>query len=419
MVVTIFGLGFVGLSTAIAFADKGITVYGIEVNEERRAKIAAGDLPFYEPGLDEALERTLNKTFFVNKPVAEAVHESDCVYYCVGTPYGENGQADLTYLYGAIDETLPALDPNRFTVLVVKSTVPPSTTDELVRHHIEKQGHAIGETIGIANNPEFLREGHCWDDVTNADRIVLGVSDEHSSKVLRQLYNDFDCPIHTVTLNTGEYIKYLSNTLLATLISWSNEMSLVADNIGDIQVAEAFRILHEDKRWGAPTCNMATYAYPGCGYGGYCLPKDTNALYARSKAKGYEPKMLGETIAVNDSMPAAVAKRVEKKCTSGKNTRIGVCGLSFKPGSDDVRDTPAAKIIMELIADGYTDICGFDPLANEEFDCWYDFDMTYTDTLQQLVDTCDVLLLTTAWPEFKDLPALVGDKPLIDARYMF
>lgn len=419
MVVTIFGLGFVGLSTAIAFADKGITVYGIEVNEERRAKIAAGDLPFYEPGLDEALERTLNKTFFVNKPVDEAVHESDCVYYCVGTPYGENGQADLTYLYGAIDETLPALDPNRFTVLVVKSTVPPSTTDELVRHHIEKQGYAIGETVGIANNPEFLREGHCWDDVTNADRIVLGVSDEHSSEVLRQLYHDFDCPIHTVTLNTGEYIKYLSNTLLATLISWSNEMSLIADNIGDIQVADAFRILHEDKRWGAPTCNMATYAYPGCGYGGYCLPKDTNALYARSKAKGYEPKMLGETIAVNDSMPAAVAKRVEKKCTAGKNTRIGVCGLSFKPGSDDVRDTPAAKIIMELIADGYTDICGFDPLANEEFDRWYDFDMTYADTLQQLVDTCDVLLLTTAWPEFKDLPALVSDKPLIDARYMF
>jgi len=419
MVVTVFGLGFVGLSTAIAFADKGITVYGIEVNEERRVKIAAGDLPFYEPGLDEALERTLNKTFFVDKPVAEAVHESDCVYYCVGTPYGENGQADLTYLYGAIDETLPALNPNRFTVLVVKSTVPPSTTDELVRHHIEKQGHTIGKTIGIANNPEFLREGHCWDDVTNADRIVLGVSDEQSSAVLRQLYQDFDCPIHTVTLNTGEYIKYLSNTLLATLISWSNEMSLIADAVGDVQIADAFRILHEDKRWGAPTCNMATYAYPGCGYGGYCLPKDTNALYARSKAKGYEPKMLGETIAVNDAMPAAVAKRVEDKCAHSKDTRIGVCGLSFKPGSDDVRDTPAAKIIGQLIENGYTNLCGFDPLAIEEFKRWYDFDIDYASTLQDLVNECDVLLLTTAWPEFKELPKIIGDKPLIDARYMF
>lgn len=419
MVITIFGLGFVGLSTAIAFADKGITVYGIEVNEERRAKIAAGELPFYEPGLDEALERTLNKTFFVNKSVANAVNESDCVYYCVGTPYGENGQADLTYLYGAIDETLPALDQNRFTVLVVKSTVPPSTTDELVRQHIEEQGHSIGETIGIANNPEFLREGHCWEDVIDADRIVLGVSDDRSSAILRKLYQDFDCPIHTVSLNTGEYIKYLSNTLLATLISWSNEMSLIADVVGDIQVADAFRILHEDKRWGLPTCNMATYAYPGCGYGGYCLPKDTNALYARSKAKGYEPKMLGETIAVNDSMPAAVARRVEEKCTHGVETRIGVCGLSFKPGSDDVRDTPAAKIVACLIEDGFKNLKGYDPLAIEEFQRLYDFDMDYASTLQQLVDDSDVLLLTTAWPEFMELPTLANDKPIIDARYMF
>lgn len=416
MVVTVFGLGFVGLTTAVSFADQGVTVYGLEVNEDRRRRIANGRLPFFEPGLGEALGRTLGATFFVDVSIREAVAKSDCVYYCVGTPYGEDGQADLTYLYEAIDQTLPALDKKGFTVLVTKSTVPPSTTKELVASYVEKQGYAIGGNVGIANNPEFLREGHCWEDVTQADRIVLGVSDERSEKVLRELYAGYDCPVHTVSLNTGEYIKYLSNTLLATLVSWSNEMSLIADAIGDIQIADAFRILHEDKRWGDPTCTMATYAYPGCGYGGYCLPKDTNALYARARAKGYEPKMLGRTIAVNDAMPTAVAKRVEAVASPEAN--IGVCGLSFKPGSDDTRDTPAAKIIAALINDGYANIVGYDPLAMSEFRRYYDFKMGFADTLDQLVSSADVLLIATAWPEFAILPEKAAGKPIVDARYM-
>lgn len=416
MVVTIFGLGFVGLTTAVAFADKGITVYGIEVNEQRRKIISDGGLPFFEPGLDDGLKRTLGKTFFVNKSVSEAVGESDCVYYCVGTPYGENGQANLSYLYNAIDTTLSALDPAKFTVLVIKSTVPPSTTDKLIRDHIEEQGYEVGKRLGIANNPEFLREGHCWEDVINADRIILGISDERSGRILKELYAGFDCPIHVVSLNTGEYIKYLSNTLLATLISWANEMSVVANSIGGIEVAEAFRILHEDKRWGEPTCNMATYAYPGCGYGGYCLPKDTNALYACSVAKGFEPKMLKETIVVNDSMPKHIAQQVESFCET--KDRIGICGLSFKPDSDDVRDTPAAKIIAELIDAGYTNIAAYDPLAMEEFESRYDYPIAYATSLKELTECSDIFLITTAWSEFKELPALVKGKQIIDARYI-
>lgn len=416
MVITVFGLGFVGLTTAVAFADQGVKVYGLEVNDERRRLIAAGELPFHEPGLDEGLKRTLGETFFVDASIEEAVYQSDCVYYCVGTPYGENGQADLTYLYAAIDQTLSVLNKEGFTVLVTKSTVPPSTTKELVAAHIEAQGFTIGENIGIANNPEFLREGHCWEDVTEADRIVLGVSDEKSEKVLRQLYSGYDCPVHTVSLNTGEYTKYLSNTLLATLISWSNEMSLIADAVGDIQVAEAFRILHEDKRWGEPTCNMASYAYPGCGYGGYCLPKDTSALYARAKAKGYEPKMLGQAIAVNDAMPRAVAHRIEAAAKRGQT--IGICGLSFKPGSDDTRDTPAAKIIGALNDDGFVNIVGYDPLAMSEFRQYYNLKMEYAKSLDELVSRADVLVIATAWPEFANLPAIAGGKTIIDARYM-
>ena len=276
MVITVFGLGFVGLTTAVGFAEKGIKVYGIDVNEERTAVIREGRLPFFEPGLDEALVRNLNKTFFVTENVMQAVAESDCIYYCVGTPYGEGGQADLTYLYSAVESTLSGIQDEKFRVLVTKSTIPPSTTKEKIVPFVEEKGFQVGRQIGIANNPEFLREGYCWDDFMNADRIVLGISDSRSEEILRRLYAGFDIPVFAVSLNTGEFIKYLSNTLLATLISYSNEMSVMADTVGDIDVAGAFRILHMDKRWGG--CSMTSYVYPGCGYGGYCLPKDTNAI---------------------------------------------------------------------------------------------------------------------------------------------
>ena len=152
----------------------------------------------------------------------------------------------------------------------------------------------VGKDIGVANNPEFLREGHCWDDFIKSDRIVLGVSDEKSEQILKNYIILLTVQYFTVSLNTGEFNKYLSNTLLATLISFANEMSMVADNFGDIDVANAFRILHLDKR--LKDSGIASYIYPGCGYGGYCLPKDTNAIYALSKSKGFTPEILENTI---------------------------------------------------------------------------------------------------------------------------
>ena len=235
MVVTVFGLGFVGLTTAVGFADKGIDVFGYDVDEERCNIISKGKLPFFEPGLDKALERNLGKNFKLCSDVKEAVKESDCIYLCVGTPYGANGEADLKYIFSAIDMAIDSLKDGKFRVVVTKSTVPPSTSKERIIPYIESKGIIVGRDVGVANNPEFLREGYCWDDFMNADRIVLGVSDSKSEKILRKLYEGFNnIPVFSVSLNTGEYIKYLSNTLLATLISFSNEMSMVADAIGDI-----------------------------------------------------------------------------------------------------------------------------------------------------------------------------------------
>lgn len=417
MVITVFGLGFVGLTTSLGFSEYGHKVYGVEVNEERLNTIKAGKLPFLEPGLDEALTRHLNKNFqpIGTDQLAEAIAQSDSVYYCVGTPYGKDGQADLTYLLNAIDQTLAVRPQDKYQVLVVKSTIPPSTTSKKVIPFLLEKGLKVGEDLGVANNPEFLREGHCWDDFMNADRIVLGVSDNRSAQLLCQIYATVKEPVYCVSLNTGEFIKYLSNTLLATLISYSNEMSMVADTIGGIDVAEAFRILHMDKRWGGAT--MASYVYPGCGYGGYCLPKDTNALYAVTKTAGFDARILKNVIDTNDHMPEFIADKIIRAIGTDKSQLIGFLGLSFKPGSDDVRDTPSAKIIRTLIARGYTHICGYDPVANQEFRRHYDLDIQYADSYETLLQQADSFVIATAWPEFSDVKKRTS-KPIVDCRYM-
>ncbi|MEO3947279.1 nucleotide sugar dehydrogenase [Gorillibacterium sp. CAU 1737] len=412
--VTVFGLGFVGLTTALGFAEMGHQVYGVEVNQERMNLIKSGRLPFLEPGLDEALTRHLGVNFHPCDDLSKAISKSDYIYYCVGTPYGEDGQADLTYLNLAMGQTLEAIHDDRFRVLVVKSTVPPSTTQNKVIPFLRERGWEPGERIGVANNPEFLREGYCWEDFIHADRIVLGVEDGRSEQMLRQLYEESAAPIICVTLNTGEFIKYLSNTLLATLISYSNEMSLIADTIGGIDTGHAFRVLHMDRRWQEGT--MSSYAYPGCGYGGYCLPKDTNALYALTRDAGFDAPILKNVIATNDGMPAAIIRRIEN--VLGPEDSIGILGLSFKPGSDDVRDTPAAKIIGKLIDKGYKKIMAYDPVATTEFQLHYaNLKIVYCTSQEELVERSDVLAIVTAWSEFKGLRERT-EKPILDCRYI-
>mgnify|MGYP000861788784 FL=1 len=413
MTISVIGLGFVGLTTALGFAHYGKKVFGIDVNKERTAMIQNGVIPFYEPYLKEALGKTLNKTFFLTDDIEKAVGESDCIFYCVGTPYGEHGQADLRYLFAAIDSTLRAICDKKFRVLVVKSTVPPSTTSEKVVPYIKEKYAGLISQIGVANNPEFLREGHCWEDFIHADRIVLGCEDEASAQVLRELYSDFQSPVFVVSRNTAEFIKYLSNTLLATMISFSNEMSLAADQIGQIDISGAFRILHMDKRWNHS--QMASYVYPGCGYGGSCLPKDTNAFYAQTKEKGFEPQILKNVIALNERMPYYIAQKIIRR--AAKHEKIGILGLSFKPFTDDVRGTPAAKVIDELIKADYRNIYAYDPFAMKTFQECYAYNVTYQNSLEELYETADIIVITTAWPEFKKVSQL-GQKPIVDCRYM-
>ena len=431
-VVTVFGLGFVGLTTALGFAETGCKVLGIDVDEERKKSLRNGIIPFHEPHMEAVLRKHLGNSFYVTDELEKAIRESTYVFYCVGTPYGADGSADLTYLFSAIDSTLEAIHDEKFRVLVTKSTIPPSTTAEKILPYVKKScGKA--KFVGVANNPEFLREGHCWEDFTKADRIVLGINDEKSKALLTELYEPMGIPIKCVSHSTGEFIKYLSNTLLAALISYSNEMAEAAEAFGGIDVAEAFRILHMDKRWN--NCSMTSYVYPGCGYGGYCLPKDTCAFYTQAEAKGFDAQILGQVIRTNTERPRQIAEQIgrylnnciqqqeneENDCPAGERRSpgtIGILGLSFKPESDDVRDTPAVKIIQELKKLGYQDIIAYDPIAMNVFQQKYpDIAIGYAESLAKAYDESDILAIVTAWEEFRIVPAL-GKKKVIDCRYL-
>jgi len=408
--ISVIGLGFVGLTAALGFADKGFNVYGFDIDSNRTIEIKKGIIPFFEPGLNEALNRTLYKNFSITSTVKEAVKDADIVFFCVGTPCGDDGKADLKYLLSAIDSIIN--DVPETCIFILKSTVPPGTTQNIIQKYVKDKRN----TLLVANNPEFLREGYCWDDFMKPDRIVCGCNENDISVIsaLRSLYTPFNAPIHFVSLNTAEFIKYLSNSLLASLISFSNEMALIADAAGDINIAKAFKILHQDKRINGS--GIRHYIYPGCGYGGYCLPKDTAALSANAKANDYLPDILNSVISLNYKMPSLTAEKIKQK-VGDKNKKIGILGLSFKPNSDDVRDSPAAKIISILLEDEYKNIYAYDPEAINNFKQVYKININYSISKEDVCDTCDSIAIITTWSEFKDIDKIFPNKQFIDCRY--
>lgn len=414
--ITVLGLGFVGLTTALGFSKKGFKVYGIDVNKERVNSIKKYEVPFYEPFLDDALREELGNNFHIDTPLEEAVNDSKVIIICVGTPGNPDGSADLTYLLDAVKNVFEA-SKGDFKVIVTKSTVPPSTVSKKVKPYVDELNRKYNKEIGLASNPEFLREGYAWDDFMNPDRVVIGVEDERSKEILNEIYIPFKAPVHYVSYNSAEFIKYLSNTLLSTLISYSNEMAMIAEHIGDIDVTSAFKILHQDKRWFGKPASMASYVYPGCGYGGYCLPKDTAALASIARENGFTPKILEGNLAINEEIKEHVSQKVADAVST--DSTIGILGLSFKSGSDDVRLSPSKFIIENLLGKGFKKIVAYDPMANEVFDQHYKLPILYADSLESLVDQSDELVLLTSWPEFKQNKELLMTKRLFDFRYAF
>lgn len=413
--VAVVGLGFVGLTTALGFARKGFTVRGFDAAPRIIQSLRAGRLRFHEPHLPEQLKALAGKRFFICGSLAEAVANAGVIFYCVGTPQTDSGAADVSFLRRAVCDTLKVLPPNRKPTLVVKSTVPPGTLIRSIVPLIASAGRTVGRDIGLANNPEFLREGLAWEDFIRPDRVVIGAGDDRSFNAVAKLYRPFRTRVCRVTPGTAEFVKSVSNALLATLISFANETSMIADAIGGIDVKTAFQMLHLDRRWSGKPAKMTSYLYPGCGFGGYCLPKDIAALRHTARAAGVKADVLRGVISANDAIARHFVGKIIRATRA--RTRIGILGLSFKPGSDDVRETPAARIIELLLKHGRKNIVAYDPMANASYRRLYHHPIKYADSLAKAVKRAEVVVVLTAWPEFRVGRKLFADKPVFDGRY--
>ena len=412
MNIAIIGLGFVGATTAVGLAEVGHKVYGVEKSRERLEKLSRGELPFLEPGLDVALHKHIGKNIFFSSTLKD-IPKVDAVFFAVGTPSDSSGKVDLTHLESALSEVIDWLEVENNTkaILIIKSTVPPGT----LRDDIKPMFVSRKTVPEMASNPEFLREGFAWNDFMFPDRIIIGVESERAEKVLKEIYDPFKVPHVIVDTQTAEFIKYLSNTMLSTMISFSNEMSMIAFHVGGIDIRKSFQVLHKDKRWSGSPAGMSSYVYPGIGFGGYCLPKDTIALSRKAKDHGFGTAILNAVIETNQKVKSHIVDQVRTNIT--KDRKIGIMGLSFKAGSDDVRETVSKEIIQALLADGYTKITAYDPVSNKSFHELHNLDIQYSETLEELAAHADDFLLLTSWPEFKEKESLFDGKKILDFKY--
>lgn len=411
----VLGLGFVGLTTALGFSDHGIMTMGFDIDEKKLSDIKNGKIPFYEPGLEKALHRNLNHNFNIASSIEQVVESSTVIFICVGTPMNRDGSADISFVRNAVESIAENTKPGEEKLILIKSTVPPSTTDSL-QEFINKKIKNEGKRIILGMNPEFLREGHAWEDFIHPDRIIVGLKDNQMQNIVKLIYKDFDAPIIFTEPRTAEFVKYLSNTLLSTLISFSNEMSIIARKIGGINIPEAFKLLHMDKRFYGEPAGIVSYIYPGCGYGGYCLPKDTQAISLVSKQYGFKPSLIDANLEINENIMGFLLEEFFK-LNYDKSVPIGILGLSFKPESDDVRSTPAIKCIQHLVNNGYTNIIVYDPKAMENFKKnYHELNVKYALSAKDLVDNVKIVFIITAWKDFLKLD--FTGKKVFDLRYM-
>lgn len=370
MRVAVIGTGYVGLVTGACVAGIGHDVICVDAVPERVDAVNQCRPLFHEPGLPELLQRVVGDgKLRATNDVVGAVKASEITILAVGTP-SRDGDIDLSYIRAASESIGHGVRENgHYHVVVVKSTVVPGTTDTTVGPIVEKvSGKKVGE-FGLCMNPEFLREGTAVADFMEPDRIVIGQSDTRAGQTLAKIYEAFDCPKIFTTLRNAEMTKYASNALLATLISYSNEIAAICEATPGTDVEQVMDGLHLDRRLNctvdgkryAPS--ILSYLRAGCGFGGSCLPKDVIALKVHGKNRGVTPHMLDAVLAVNRSRPAALIAMAEAAVGNLKGKTVAVLGLAFKPGTDDLRDSPALAVIDLLNKKGAV-VRGYDPFIS-------------------------------------------------------
>jgi UDPglucose 6-dehydrogenase len=423
MRISIVGTGYVGLVSGACLADHGHDVTCVDVDPAKLEAINAGRAPIHEEGLPEILARTVGRKLKASGDLARAVHNSDMTLIAVGTP-AVQGRIDLAYVARAAEEIGAALRTKAdYHTVVVKSTVIPGTTDGIVRDAVEKtSGKRAGPDFGLGMNPEFLTEGTAVADFMKPDRIVIGGIDERTRRTIAAVYEGFPAVPRVFTnTKTAEMIKYASNSVLATLISFSNEIGRLCSAIGDVDVADVMRGVHEATYFNVVSesgerrkASITAFLEAGCGFGGSCLPKDIAALTAQGRSLGVAMPLISDVLEINRSQPEELLRLVRKHVPDLKGTRVTVLGLAFKPGTDDLRESPAFPIIRALRSAGAV-VTAFDPIARPVDHS----DLAGVQLAQRLEDAiaaADVIVHVTRWPEFERLGELlqqIGRNPLV------
>lgn len=411
MTIAIIGHGYVGLVSAAVFADLGNTVMVVGRTKEKIENLQKGITPFFEPGLSEMVSRNVSAgRLKFTLDYSEAIPPAAIIFICVGTPSASTGEADLSAVYTAAKEIGKNL--KGYAVVVTKSTVPVGTNREVAKIIKKVNPQAV---FDIASCPEFLREGSALSDTMHPDRKVIGTETKKSESLLRDLHSKIDGELICTTIETAEMIKYASNSLLSTKISFANAMAFLCDAVG-ADVEQVLIGVGLDKRLGR------SFLYPGVGFGGSCFPKDVKALIAIAKQHGYDFQLLRAVNQVNDEAKQRFIKTVVKEMGGVSGKTIAVWGLSFKPDTDDMRDAPAVDIIKGLTAQKAT-IRAFDPQAEENARRILP-DITYCSSPQDAVKGSDALLLLTEWNEFKQIDLmkikkLMKEPVLFDGRNVY
>ena len=391
MKITIVGGGYVGLVTGACFADIGHDVTIIDVDSAKVAMINEKRTPIFEPGLEKILYQTIGKNLQASISY-DSVSTSDLTFICVGTPPNDDGSANLSYIESASRSIGTALQKSTgFYVIVVKSTVPPGTTETVVRPAVLASAHKTEDDIGFAINPEFLREGHAIEDFRQPDRIVIGSHHPRAGDRVAEVYRDFSAPVVRTGLAAAEMIKYTSNAFLATKISFANEIGNICKELG-IDVYEVMKGVGLDRRIGPLFLNA------GAGFGGSCFPKDVSSLSVLAGRAGVDPKILRAVLEVNEEQPHRLVALLEKKAGNLSGKRIAVLGLAFKDNTDDVRDSRAIPVIRDLQKKGAR-VVAFDPMAGPNMQKIFPA-IEYAGSAREALKGADGCLVMTEWPEF-------------------
>lgn len=386
MKITITGTGYVGIVTGACLAEIGHTVTCYDIDNIRIKKLQDGIVPIFEPGLEEMLIRNRERLSYISD-YKEAYRDSDVVFICVGTPEKKDGSANLKYVYEAVQQVVESAQ--RDCIIVIKSTVPVGTGDNLQRTVNLKKDNTIN--FEIANNPEFLSQGTAINDTMHASRIVLGVNSAQAEQVLRNIYDGFGLKYVVTDRRSAEMIKYASNDFLALKISYINEIANLCDFIG-ANVDDVAKGMGYDPRIGN------RFLKAGIGYGGSCFPKDTKALHWLANFNDCELKTIKAAIDVNENQKIKLIKKARKYYDSFYGLTVAILGLTFKPGTDDLREAPSLQNIPILLEDG-AKVKAWDPVGMDNFKKIYPTEIKYCNSIEETIENADICFIFTEWPE--------------------